>query len=163
MERKIYDEDHEAFRDVVKEFVKRYATEEKRKQWEADGEIDRATMLAAGESGIIGLSVPEEFGGAGMLQDYRFRSIVLACACDARGRQGHAEDDYPQGRYLLDALDILLTLDAGALARTVQREMAAPEAPARPLGACIRERLTAARVHLLTDQLPSPARPPAAG
>jgi long-chain-acyl-CoA dehydrogenase len=44
MEREIYDEDHEAFRDVVKEFVKRYATEEKRKQWEADGEIDRATM-----------------------------------------------------------------------------------------------------------------------
>jgi long-chain-acyl-CoA dehydrogenase len=77
MERDIYDEDHEAFRDVVKEFVKRYATEEKRKQWEADGEIDRATMLAAGEAGIIGLSVPEEFGGAGMLQDYRFRSIVL--------------------------------------------------------------------------------------
>ena len=76
MERKIYDEDHEAFRDVVREFVKRYATEEKRKQWEADGEVDRATMLAAGESGIIGLSVPEEFGGAGMLQDYRFRAIV---------------------------------------------------------------------------------------
>ena len=76
MEREIYDEDHEAFRDVVKEFVKRYATEEKRKQWEADGEVDRATMRAAGEAGIIGLSVPEEFGGAGMLQDYRFRAIV---------------------------------------------------------------------------------------
>ena len=76
MERDIYDEDHEAFRDVVKEFIKRYATNEKREQWDADGEIDRATMLAAGEAGIIGLSVPEEFGGAGMLQDYRFRTIV---------------------------------------------------------------------------------------
>ncbi len=77
MEREIYDEDHEAFRDVVKEFIKRYATNEKREQWDADGEIDRATMLAAGEAGILGLSVPEEFGGAGMLQDYRFRSVVL--------------------------------------------------------------------------------------
>ena len=76
MERDIYDEDHEAFRDVVKEFIKRYATAEKMAQWEADGEIDRATMLAAGEQGLIGLSVPEEFGGAGMLQDYRFRTIV---------------------------------------------------------------------------------------
>ncbi|MDW4574346.1 acyl-CoA dehydrogenase family protein [Microbacterium sp. M3] len=76
MERDIYDEDHEAFRDVVREFIKRYATSEKRDQWDADGEIDRATMLAAGEAGIIGLSVPEEFGGAGMLQDYRFRTIV---------------------------------------------------------------------------------------
>ncbi|KAF2415231.1 acyl-CoA dehydrogenase [Microbacterium sp. B35-04] len=76
MERDIYDEDHEAFRDVVKEFVKRYATNEARERWDAEGEIDRGTMLAAGESGLIGLSVPEEFGGAGMLQDYRFRTIV---------------------------------------------------------------------------------------
>ncbi len=76
MQRDIYDEDHEAFRDVVKEFVRRYATNEKREQWERDGEVDRATMLAAGEQGLIGLSVPEEFGGAGMLQDYRFRAIV---------------------------------------------------------------------------------------
>ena len=76
MERDIYDEDHEAFREVVREFVKRYATNEKREKWDADGEIDRETMLAAGESGLIGLSVPEEFGGAGMLQDYRFRTIV---------------------------------------------------------------------------------------
>jgi acyl-CoA dehydrogenase len=76
MQRNIYDEDHEAFRDVVKEFVRRYATPEKMQQWEVDGEIDRATMLAAGEQGLIGLSVPEEFGGAGMLQDYRFRAVV---------------------------------------------------------------------------------------
>ena len=76
MERDIYDEDHEAFREVVREFLKRYATNEKREQWERDGEIDRATMRAAGDAGIIGLSVPEEFGGAGMLQDYRFRAIV---------------------------------------------------------------------------------------
>lgn len=76
MERVIYDEDHEAFRDVVKEFIKRYGTNEKREQWDADGEVDRATMLAAGEAGILGLSVPEEFGGAGMLQDYRFRAVV---------------------------------------------------------------------------------------
>lgn len=76
MERHIYGEDHEAFRDLVKDFVKRYATNEAREKWDADGEIDRATLLAAGESGIIGLSVPEEFGGAGMLQDYRFRTIV---------------------------------------------------------------------------------------
>ncbi|WP_040168130.1 acyl-CoA dehydrogenase family protein [Microbacterium gorillae] len=77
MDRKIYDEDHEAFRDVVKEFVKRYGTNEAREKWEADGQVDRATMRAAGDAGIIGLSVPEEFGGAGMLQDYRFRSVVL--------------------------------------------------------------------------------------
>lgn len=76
MERDIYEEDHEAFRDLVKDFVKRHVTHEAIEKWDADGEVDRATMLAAGEAGIIGLSVPEEFGGAGMLQDYRFRAIV---------------------------------------------------------------------------------------
>lgn len=76
MDRKIFEEDHEAFRDVVKEFVKRYGKLEDRERWEANGEVDRETMLAAGASGVIGLSVPEEFGGAGMLYDYRFRTIV---------------------------------------------------------------------------------------
>ncbi|GAA1144241.1 MULTISPECIES: acyl-CoA dehydrogenase family protein [Microbacterium] len=77
MERDIYEEDHEAFRDLVKDFVKRHVTNEAIERWDAAGEIDRATMLAAGEAGLIGLSVPEEFGGAGMLQDYRFRTIVM--------------------------------------------------------------------------------------
>ena len=76
MERDIYEEDHEAFRDLVKDFVKRHVTHEAIEKWDAAGEVDRATMRAAGEAGIIGLSVPEEFGGAGMLQDYRFRAIV---------------------------------------------------------------------------------------
>ncbi|WP_194765287.1 acyl-CoA dehydrogenase family protein [Microbacterium sp. UFMG61] len=77
MERDIYEEDHEAFRDLVKDFVKRHVSNESIERWDAAGEIDRETMLAAGEAGLIGLSVPEEFGGAGMLQDYRFRTIVM--------------------------------------------------------------------------------------
>ena len=76
MERDIYEEDHEDFRSLVKDFVARYATNENIARWEADGEIDRDTMRAAGEAGLIGLSVPEEFGGAGMLGDFRFRAIV---------------------------------------------------------------------------------------
>ncbi|MFS2280716.1 acyl-CoA dehydrogenase family protein [Microbacterium sp. OR21] len=76
MERDIYEEDHEAFRDLVKDFVKRHVSNESIERWDAAGEVDRETMRAAGEAGIIGLSVPEEFGGAGMLQDYRFRAIV---------------------------------------------------------------------------------------
>ncbi|MFF7291315.1 acyl-CoA dehydrogenase family protein [Microbacterium sp. NPDC008134] len=76
MERDIYEEDHEAFRDLVKDFVKRHVTGADIERWDAAGEVDRDTMRAAGEAGIIGLSVPEEFGGAGMLQDYRFRAIV---------------------------------------------------------------------------------------
>ena len=76
MQREIYDEDHDDFRGAVKEFCKRFATNDKREGWDANGEIDRATMLAAGEFGLLGLTVPEEYGGAGMLQDYRFRAVV---------------------------------------------------------------------------------------
>ena len=76
MERFIFTEDHDAFRDVVKEFVKRYGDNAARERWDAQGEVDRDTMLAAGEAGLIGLSVPEAFGGAGMIQDYRFRTVV---------------------------------------------------------------------------------------
>lgn len=76
MQRDIYDEIHNDFRQIVKEFIKRYVTPEKMRQWDVDGEVDRETMLAAAAHGITGLSVPEEYGGAGMLSDYRFRSIV---------------------------------------------------------------------------------------
>lgn len=76
MKREIYDEDHELFREMAKEFVRRYVTNEKREQWDRDGEVDRETMLAAGQQGLIGLSVPEEYGGAGMLMDFRFRAVV---------------------------------------------------------------------------------------
>ena len=40
MERDIYEEDHEAFRDLVKDFVKRHVSNEAIERWDAAGEID---------------------------------------------------------------------------------------------------------------------------
>lgn len=76
MERRLFEEDHAAYRDVVREFVRRYGTHEARERWDKNGQIDRETMLAAGEAGVIGLSVPDDYGGAGMMSDYRFRTVV---------------------------------------------------------------------------------------
>ncbi|MEH3089701.1 MAG: acyl-CoA dehydrogenase family protein [Microbacterium arborescens] len=76
MERGIYEDDHEAFREVVREFGKRHVTNEARARWDADGQIDRDTLRAAAEAGVLGLTVPDEFGGAGMIDDFRFRMIV---------------------------------------------------------------------------------------
>ncbi|TQC48728.1 acyl-CoA dehydrogenase [Rhodococcus sp. WS4] len=74
MQRTIFEQDHEAYRETVREFLAR-EIEPNYEQWEADRLIDRSAWLAAGKSGIVGLSVPEEFGGSGVT-DYRFRYVV---------------------------------------------------------------------------------------
>ncbi|MDD2721445.1 MAG: multifunctional CCA addition/repair protein [Gallionella sp.] len=47
----------------------------------------------------------------------RFVQLVQVCACDARGRLGHQQDDYPQAAYLLELLAVARAVDAGAIAR----------------------------------------------
>ena len=75
MDRKLYEEDHEAFRRTVSEFVSR-VVEPQQERWDEERLIDRDVWLEAGRQGIIGISAPEEFGGAGQLRDYRFRMVV---------------------------------------------------------------------------------------
>ena len=74
MKRRLYTEDHEAFREVVAEFVDR-EVEPNLTRWDSQGIIDRDVWLAAGKQGLLGLAAPEEHGGAG--GDYRFRNVVL--------------------------------------------------------------------------------------
>lgn len=50
----------------------------------------------------------------------RFDGIVLACECDARGRLGLGEQDYPQGELLRHALRAARQVDAGEIAREAQ-------------------------------------------
>ncbi|MEE2060442.1 acyl-CoA dehydrogenase family protein [Rhodococcus artemisiae] len=76
MESDLFEKDHELFRDSVRGFVDKHVVPNLEK-WDADRLIDRETWLAAGKQGILGLSVPEEYGGAGEL-DYRFRVIIQA-------------------------------------------------------------------------------------
>jgi tRNA nucleotidyltransferase (CCA-adding enzyme) len=47
----------------------------------------------------------------------RFAQILQACACDARGRTGHENDDYPQADYLLQGLRAAQAVNAGEIAR----------------------------------------------
>jgi len=74
MQRTFFDTDHEAYREVVREFLTR-EVEPHYERWETDRLIDRSAWLAAGRSGIIGLAVPEAYGGSGVT-DYRFRNVV---------------------------------------------------------------------------------------
>ncbi len=73
MQRTIYDEDHEAFRQSVKEFVDRTLAP-RAEEMIRDHVIARDIWEEAGRQGFFGLSIPEEYGGAG-IDDYRFNAV----------------------------------------------------------------------------------------
>ncbi|MGN7248460.1 acyl-CoA dehydrogenase family protein [Janibacter anophelis] len=74
MPRNIYDEDHESFRASVREFVERTLVP-RADSMIAEHSIPREVWLEAGKQGFFGLTIPEEFGGAG-IDDYRFNAVL---------------------------------------------------------------------------------------
>jgi len=74
MERTIYDDDHEAFRSSVREFLDREVVPNVEDHAEAHG-LPRDFWLAAGKQGFLGLEIPEEFGGS-EAGDYRFNAVL---------------------------------------------------------------------------------------
>ncbi len=55
-------------------------------------------------------------------QPARFAQVLLACECDARGRLGFEERDYPQARRLARALQAALRVPTAELAAQAARE-----------------------------------------
>jgi alkylation response protein AidB-like acyl-CoA dehydrogenase len=74
MERTIYDDDHEAFRSSVREFLDREVSPHV-EQYAEDHALPREFWLAAGKQGFLGLEIPEEFGGS-EAGDYRFNAVL---------------------------------------------------------------------------------------
>ena len=75
MRRTIFDEDHEAFRETCRTFVDRVLRPAQEKHIANHG-FEREMWLEMGKLDLLGLNVPEEYGGAGV-EDPRF-SVVLA-------------------------------------------------------------------------------------
>ena len=73
--RDFFDDDHEDLRASVREFLKREVVEHV-EEWEQRELVPREIWQLAGDQGFLGLSVPEEFGGAGV-DDYRFRVAMI--------------------------------------------------------------------------------------
>jgi alkylation response protein AidB-like acyl-CoA dehydrogenase len=84
MDRGLYTQDHEQFRQVVAEFVRR-EVEPHQERWDEQHATGREVWLAAGKQGVVGLSGPAEYGGPG-LDDLRYRMIV----CEELARVGAA-------------------------------------------------------------------------
>jgi alkylation response protein AidB-like acyl-CoA dehydrogenase len=75
MKRTLYEPDHELFRDSVREFVKREISPNV-PTWEKNGIVDKEAFRKAGQAGMLGMAIPEAFGGGGE-DDFRFNTVII--------------------------------------------------------------------------------------
>jgi acyl-CoA dehydrogenase len=62
--RTIYNEDHESFRAMIRDFIETEVVPAY-PQWEEQGHVSRDFYRRLGDLGVFGINVPEEYGGAG--------------------------------------------------------------------------------------------------
>lgn len=75
MDRNIFDEEHEMFRDSVRNFMMNEIGPHS-DRWHEQGIVDREAFLKAGEQGLLLMWADEEFGGAGV-RDFRYEQILI--------------------------------------------------------------------------------------
>ncbi len=75
MDRTIFNEDHEMFRDASRAFLINEIGPN-RDKWDEQEIVDREAFLKAGEQGLLCMWADEEYGGAG-ISDFRFEQILL--------------------------------------------------------------------------------------
>ena len=75
MQRDLFEADHELFRSTVREFVEREVSPNVPK-WEAEGRVDKDMFRKAGLAGLLGMALPEEHGGGGVI-DFRFNAVII--------------------------------------------------------------------------------------
>ncbi len=74
MKRTLFDAEHGAFRDTCRTFCEKEIVPN-HEQWEQDRIVPRELWLAAGRQGLLGFSIPEEYGGGGV-DDFRFNVVL---------------------------------------------------------------------------------------
>ena len=74
MRRELFDQQHEEFRILVRDFIAREVIPH-HGEWLVDGAVPRDLYRRLGDIGVMGLSIPEEYGGAG-LDDYRYNVVL---------------------------------------------------------------------------------------
>jgi alkylation response protein AidB-like acyl-CoA dehydrogenase len=74
VERRIFTDDHEAFRETMRRFVADEVVPH-HAQWERDGQVPPELWKKAGALGILCTDVPAEYGGGG-IRDFRYNVIV---------------------------------------------------------------------------------------
>jgi acyl-CoA dehydrogenase len=72
--RDVFTADHEAFREVVRDFLAKEVVPHFA-DWEKAGLLPREVFTQLGELGLIGTAIPEEHGGGGQ-DDYRYNVVL---------------------------------------------------------------------------------------
>ena len=73
MRRTLFNEDHEAFRDTLRAFIKSEVSPHYEEWFEA-GLVPREFYFKLAELGLFGIEVPEEYGGAG-IDSYKYQLV----------------------------------------------------------------------------------------
>lgn len=73
--RTLFTEEHELFRQSVKEFIAKEVTPHN-KEWEKQKMVSRESWKKFGENGFLGIQAPEALGGMN-IQDFRFNAILI--------------------------------------------------------------------------------------
>ena len=75
MKRALFDDEHDQFRKSVAGFLEKEAVPHFL-EWERAGLVDRDLFRKAGELGLLGMAVPEEYGGGGV-DDFRYNLVII--------------------------------------------------------------------------------------
>jgi alkylation response protein AidB-like acyl-CoA dehydrogenase len=81
MERTIFEEDHEMFRQAYRAFLDREMVP-RIAEWDRAGIVSRDVWKSAGSHGFLAFGIPEEYGGPGV-DDFRYNLVVLEECCKA--------------------------------------------------------------------------------
>ena len=74
MERTLFEDEHELFRDSVRAFIAKELAPH-HEAWEQAGIVDRDLFTKAGAQGFLGMAVPEAYGGGGV-EDFRYNVVI---------------------------------------------------------------------------------------
>ena len=80
-------EELSVFETMVGRFIDRHAMPADVERWRSNGVVDRDLWLKAGEAGLLGVSIPAEYGGGG--GDFRHEAVLME-QLGLRGVQGFA-------------------------------------------------------------------------
>jgi alkylation response protein AidB-like acyl-CoA dehydrogenase len=85
MTRRLFDDDHELFRQVVAAYLDREMVPNA-ERWARQGIVDREAVKAAGAAGLLAFAAPAEFGGSDV-SDFRY-NLVITEELQRRGLTG---------------------------------------------------------------------------